>query len=409
MRLCHFSLIILLLLTIISAVLVRAQPRPVVILEINGNIDEGKVYLVRRAASIADSGVLVIVINSYGGYISSMDEIISILKACPCITVAFIPTGAKAVSAAAGVALAVDKLYLGKGSVIGGCKPIPADEKIQEYMVARIKSLMEEKNVSNPDIIAQELVIESRTFTVKEAVEAGLALGEAASLQDVLRREGLENTTAHYITSDLISDLLSLIVDPGVALLFIVLGVLLIALEFHVTGFQGWGILGVILILTALYTFNIIGVNLFAFLLLSTGIILILLELFKPGIQLFGLAGGIFVSLAVAIEYYTQPYITISNLTLTALVILGLIGVFIGFIILKASETLRLKATSLEERLVGKRGQAKTEIKPGKRGVVIVESEEWTAESDEEIHAGENIVVVEVKGLILRVGKAQDK
>ncbi|QOJ79512.1 nodulation protein NfeD [Infirmifilum lucidum] len=406
MRVQAHVAILCLALALLASPLLTPQPTDTLVVEISGNIDEGKVYLLRKALQESLAGAVILIVDSYGGYVKSMDEMIALIKSCKCKVIAWVPPGAKAVSAATGIALASNKLYLGEGAVIGACKPVPTNEKIESYMVSRLESLLEGKGVRGAADIARKLVAESKTLTVSEAISLGIADGRANSLADVLRLEGLEGTLLTYVRPDAVSDLLSFITDPGVAILFMILGVLLLALEIHVTGFQGWGVAGAVLILLALYTFGIIGINLLTLILVATGAALILLELFKPGIQVFGLAGTALVVLAIILEYYTQPYFSPSSLTVAALLILGALVAFIGFIIFKASETLKIKTPSLEEKLIGKIGTAKTEIRPGKRGVVVVESEEWTAESDEEIHEGEKIVVIGVYGLILRVRRA---
>ena len=55
------------------------------------------------------------------------------------------------------------------------------------------------------------------------------------------------------------------------------------------------------------------------------------------------------------------------------------------------------------ERLVGLTGLAKTDIEPDKPGVVLAESEEWTATSEQPIPAGARVRVVGVEGLRLKV------
>ena len=64
-----------------------------------------------------------------------------------------------------------------------------------------------------------------------------------------------------------------------------------------------------------------------------------------------------------------------------------------------------MKKPTLEERLIGKVGIAKTPISPTKPGVVYVEGETWTAYSSEEIKEGEKVVVEKVSGLTLYVKK----
>jgi len=52
---------------------------------------------------------------------------------------------------------------------------------------------------------------------------------------------------------------------------------------------------------------------------------------------------------------------------------------------------------------VGKTGVAKTDIVPGRVGVVLAEHEFWSAVSEEHIKAGETVVIVDVDGLTLKV------
>jgi len=49
----------------------------------------------------------------------------------------------------------------------------------------------------------------------------------------------------------------------------------------------------------------------------------------------------------------------------------------------------------------------KKKIKAGGEGVVLVESELWTATSDEELEEGEKVVVLGVSGLKLVVGRRE--
>jgi membrane protein implicated in regulation of membrane protease activity len=55
---------------------------------------------------------------------------------------------------------------------------------------------------------------------------------------------------------------------------------------------------------------------------------------------------------------------------------------------------------------VGKIGQVKEDIIPGKVGYVLLEGELWEAISDEVIHKGETVTVIERQGLKLKVKRA---
>ena len=55
--------------------------------------------------------------------------------------------------------------------------------------------------------------------------------------------------------------------------------------------------------------------------------------------------------------------------------------------------------------MLGRRGVAKGPLHPS--GTVLVRGEYWTAESDEEIEAGERVEVTSIDGLKLRVRRAR--
>jgi len=67
---------------------------------------------------------------------------------------------------------------------------------------------------------------------------------------------------------------------------------------------------------------------------------------------------------------------------------------------------LRKKRSEIFE-MVGKEGVAKEDIEPGREGYVLVEGELWRATSKDHIKAGDTIVVIGKKGLLLEVRKKQ--
>ena len=82
------------------------------------------------------------------------------------------------------------------------------------------------------------------------------------------------------------------------------------------------------------------------------------------------------------------------------------IGLLFAVILTFALRTLHSPLQSGVQTLVGKSGFAKNDI--GATGQVQIESELWSAEAVEgsgQIHAGESVEVVDVKGLRLKVRK----
>jgi membrane-bound serine protease (ClpP class) len=392
---------------LVAAALILAQPPRVIVVRLEGTIDEGLVYLTRKAVNEAQGGVLVVVLNSYGGYLRSADSIAEEILSCRCRTLAWVPPGSKAVSAATLVALAAQKLYLSRGAVIGAAKPSPPDEKVMEYVSSRLAGLLERRGVANATELARSMVYEARALTADKAVKLGVADGLAESLEELLSKEGLSGAAAEPVEPDLLRDVYSLIFNPLLAIAFLLLGALLLALEFHVAGFQGWGVAGAVLVLLALYTFNVVGLSLAAALLASLGAALLVLEFLKPGVQVFGVSGAVLLLLAILLVYYSSPF-ALSASAAAALAAVAVLCGLLAVIIMKGAEALRLRAPSLEERLVGKMGIARTAITP-QGGVVLVESELWSAVSSEEIPPGSAVRVVGVDGLTLRVERLKDK
>ncbi|MEM0377327.1 MAG: NfeD family protein [Thermofilum sp.] len=387
------------------AILAAAQPPRVVVVRLDGAVDEGMVYLIRRAAAEAERGVLVVELDSYGGYLQSADRAVAEIVACNCRVVAWVPPGGKATSAATIIALAAEKLYIAPGAVLGAVKPTPSDEKTMEYVYSRLLSLLERKGVPNSTSIARSMVYDAKAISYEEALRLRVADGSAGSIEELLRAEGLSGTVAERLPSDTLREVYSLIFNPLLAILFLLLGVLLISLEFHVTGFQGWGVAGAALVLLALYTFNLVGLGLVTLFLALLGSALILLELLQPGIQIFGLAGAAMLLLATLLEYFSNPP-ALSGAAVPVLAGLAILAGLAAVIVAKGAEVVRTPAPSRESVLIGKIGIARTPVSQA-GGVVLVESELWSAVSEEEIPAGSRVIVVGVDGLTLRVRKAE--
>lgn len=338
-----------------------------------------------------------------------MDKIVETVLSCPCRTVSWIPPGGKAVSAAAVVALSAGELYVGKGAVLGACHPWPADEKVLAYMTKRIESLLVKHGVENATQLATGMVYNNTTLDYKELLKLGLASGEADSFDQLLSELGLSGARVVTYRRDFVSDLFSFLFDPGTALMLVVLGILLVIFGVKAGGHHGILLTGLALLALAFYSLDIIGGNLLTFALLALGVFSLVLELKKPGIQVFGVLGLTLIFLAVMFEYYRRPYVEFGFNLLPLIAGFMVLAGFLLFVIMKASATLKLRPVNVEDKVLGKTGYAKTRIEPGKPGVVNVESEDWTAVSEEVIEPGEEVRVKGIRGLTLIVERASDK
>ena len=400
---------------IASSLTITNSNKTAVIVYINARIDEGTYLVVKRGVEVATNShakYMILVFNTYGGYLFSMDKIIEELAKVPCEKIAWIPPSSKAVSAGAIIALSCDEIFVARDSVFGVCQPKPYSEKIASYVETRIRALLTKRGIYNETLVKmlEEMVTKNRGFTGEELVKLGLAVGYANTLNDLLKKLGLspERVSTIEIKRDLLCDFIAFITDPGVALVMLIVGILLIILEIKVTGFQGWGILGGVLIAISLYSMGLIGLNLLALTLVILGITSIIIELKKPGIQLFGITGIALLILAVVVSYIQQPYINIWKYVLPTSAVIGTISAFLVFIMIKAGQAIRLKRPSIRERLIGKIGRAKTDVHPDKPGVVYVEGEDWSAFSRRNIiKAGSKVRVYDYKNGFLYVEEAK--
>ncbi len=392
-----------------AALEARAPGSTAAIVSVIGNIDGGMVSLIERAVSSAANNNMsvVLVIDSYGGYVASADRIAEVLVGSGVRCVSYIPPGGKAASAASMVAIACGKIYMGAGSSIGAAKPIPSDEKTISYVASRFRALAQ-RAYGDPErvSIAERFVRESLTLTDREAVAMGIAY-PASSLEDVLGRENL-SMGPRYDKSPF-EDLVSVISDPLIYSLILSVGFYLILAEIFVTGFQGYAIAGVFLILLALYGMSLVPPDLLVIALLLSGMVLALIEIMTPGFGVFGIAGIVLLAVGLYMLITQRPPGTLSiELAGAAALILGL-GGLMGFIAYKAGQAVRMKRYRQEELIVGRIGVAKTDIDETTPGVVYVAGEEWTAYSlGDRIPAGSKVEVVSMEGLILRVRRAED-
>src|SRR5256885_2152659 len=102
-----------------------AAAKKVFVLPIRAEIEPSLVYIVRRGvkeARAAKADLLVIDMDTNGGRVDSMEEIIKIITRFPGQTVTYVNT--KAFSAGALMSFVTQKIYMAPQSVIGAAAPV---------------------------------------------------------------------------------------------------------------------------------------------------------------------------------------------------------------------------------------------------------------------------------------------
>ncbi|MCS7386602.1 MAG: nodulation protein NfeD [archaeon GB-1867-005] len=392
-----------------------ANAKRVYLAELEMTIDRGAYEFLSDALAKAerDGAPLILRLNTYGGYMESMDLIIDLILNAKVTVVAWIgPRGAKATSAGTFIAMAAQRIVMADGTVIGSCQPRsidpaqPVDPKVLNYAIAKMRALAERRygvNDSRVDI-AVKFVTENLDLTAREAYSLKMIDFLADSVEEILDELGLTGAEVITLSPGITSQIYSFLNDPLIIGLFFELGFWLILIDLFTAGIQVYGFVGAALIVLALFGMGILGVSATIIALMIVGAALVFVELKYPGIQIFGFAGLAMWIISIILMYREQPYIEVTIPQYAIIASLAVGGGFLLFYLHRLRQAMRLRKRMFDpKKLIGMVGTAKTDIKPGKYGVVHAASDNWTAFSDYEIKAGEKVKIIEVVGLKIKV------
>lgn len=188
-------------------------------------------------------------------------------------------------------------------------------------------------------------------------------------------------------------------IEPDIAYLLLVVGLLAITIEIIQPGGFVAGILGAILLVGAGFILADLPVNELGAALIVGGVALLVVEVFLPGgvVGALGLVGVIVGGLTL---FDAGSGVRVSRGVLIG-VALGVVG--FGLLVLRALMKVRRSvsppATSAD--LVGQTGVVERTLDP--EGVVRAGGESWSARSKERVEAGAHVRIRKVDGLVLEV------
>ena len=258
-------------------------------------------------ADAAGADVVVLVLRTPGGLVDSTRDINTAIIESRVPVVVFVgPSGARAASAGFLITIAADVAAMAPGTHIGAAHPVAgsgqpmdetASEKAASDVAAYARSLAAQRgrNVE----LAEDAVVDSRSFTEEEALEAEPplidlvvddldALVEALDGRAVTRWDGREEVlrTAggqlERIEMTWRQRLLSAIAHPQIAVLLLSLGTLGLTIELWSPGAILPGVVGGLCLLLAFFALQILPVNYVGLLLLLFGLVLLVLEMVTP-------------------------------------------------------------------------------------------------------------------------------
>ncbi|MFW5945575.1 MAG: NfeD family protein [Candidatus Natronoplasma sp.] len=369
-----------------------AEEDTVYSITIHDDIDGGAAHYVERAISRAeDDGVpLIIKIDTPGGLLNPTRDIVNAILRSDITVVTWItPRGAWGYSAGAFITLAGDVAVMDDGASIGSAEPRPADNKTIQAMASWIQEIAEEQD--RPGEEARKFVIDNMNINATKALDLGLIDYIEDDDDEVLERIGRSDSTIRQIQKGFTGQLLSLLTNPTIAFLLLLLGILGLVTEITTGGVGVPGIGGGISLILAFIGLMILELSTVGIILIILGVVLLTAEYFEPGFGVFGIGGAIALFLGI-LFVGDEPYFEISTNILMGLVVV-IIGV--SFFVIWAVRRAQTKDVETGmETMKGAGGKVTRTL--DKDGVVKVRGERWAATSKEVIDEEENIVVKDI-------------
>jgi len=421
----------------------RAATPPVIVVDVKGTIGVGTGHLIEEVLARARTeraGLVVLRLDTPGGLVSATREVISAILASPVPVVVFVaPTGARAASAGTYIAYAAHVAAMAPGTHLGAATPVqmgappgpgPAprrdgekpesdqpgamERKVLNDAVAYLRSLAQLRG-RNAEW-AEKAVREGATLTADEAEREKVVDLLAGNVGDLLDR--LEGRTVRTADGEHVlatrharvlevepswkSRLLSIVTDPNIAFILLMIGIYGIIFEFWHPGLAGPGIVGAICLLVGLMALSVLPINLAGLSLLVLGIGMMAAEAFTPGIGVLGLGGvisfilgGLFLfdPTGADIDFAVAWPVVVGAALTNALLFVGLLGMIL--------RVRRRKVVTGAEQMIGLEGSV-VDWENG-RGRIRVHGEIWSARSTAPLAPGTPVQIERRDGLTLHV------
>jgi membrane-bound serine protease (ClpP class) len=375
-----------------------------------------------QAAAEKDDAVL-IEINTPGGVMDAMREIMGKIIASPVPVIIYVtPSGSRAASAGFFILESADVAAMAPGTNTGAAHPVgpfggdikgTMKEKIEQDATALMRSVVAKRgrNVQ----VAESAVLQSKSFTDSEALSQKLIDYVAPDEQDLFRQiasKPVKRFNGQTITLNLTGKqergmdetlkehILSFLMDPDIAFILLAIGALGLYTEFNHPGAVWPGTVGIVFILLAVFALHLLPIRFAAVVLIFASFVLFALEA-KFATHGVLAIGGISILVIGALLLVDAPIPEMRVKLATALAVsvpLGGITVFLMTVALRAR---RNKVMTGAEGLIGEVAIAQTPLAPA--GKVFVHGEIWDAVATANVPAGEKVVVHEVDGLQLKV------
>jgi len=296
-------------------------------------------------------------------------------------------------------------------------KPIPVTgdtmtKKIVNDAIAYIRSMAEMRG-RNADW-AEQAVREGVSLSSEQALRQNVIDIIATDTNDLLAKVdgwqvNINGQDAILETSDLAiktiepdwrNELLSVITNPNVAYILMLLGIYGLFFELTNPGFVLPGVIGGICLLLALYALQLLPVNYAGLALMILGVIFMVAELFAPSFGALGI-GGIIAFVAGSVILFDTEGSEI-QVAISIIIAVTIISAVFFLIVLRMVFTAHRKpVVSGVDEMLGSIGQVLEDFEGS--GRIHIHGEAWQVKSKLPLKRGDQVRVTAIDGLVLSV------
>jgi len=388
-----------------------------------------------KTAEDAGADALVIQIDTPGGLVDSMQEMMKNILASSVPVITYVsPQGAQSASAgvfivyASHVAAMAPNTTIGSAEVIfegggddGGSSETPTGNdaamrrKVTNELVSKIRNLAVTHG-RNADF-AERAVRESANLGAQAALDQKVIDVLANNVEDLLAQvDGrtvvmesgkatlhTKGATIRNLTLSFGEEILLIITNPSVAFVLISLGTLGITWEFINPGSVFPGVVGALCLLIGFLALGTLPINAAGVVFLLLSFVFFIADIFTPshGILTAGGIASLILGGLLLINTEGLPGVP----SVSPYVVAGTasaLGAFFFYAVYKVFQARRYRPATGRESLVGSVAEARTDLSPN--GMVFVEGELWNAVSTNgPIPSGRKVRVVGADGLTLTV------
>jgi membrane-bound serine protease (ClpP class) len=388
-----------------------------------------------RAIAHANSDgarALLVELNTPGGLLDSTRTMAgAILSSRVPVIVYVSPAGARAGSAGFFLLESADIAAMSPGTNAGAAHPViefggqpdaTMNQKIENDAEAFLRSYVTKRN-RNAEA-AEAAVHTSHSYTAQEALDQHLIdliasndweLLRALDGREITRMDGskltlhLAGARIETLRPTLRDGLLGWLVDPNIALLFLVGGALLIYLEFNIPGTIVPGALGTLMVLLAIFGLDLLPIRFTSVLLLVAALVLLLLEAKFGGHGVLAVAGIVCLAFGM-LTLVAAPVPEMAVSPWVAFAVSAAFGLITVLLVRLAVRARRMKSRLGASAMVGSWASAMEPLTPEghlPEGHVLVDGEIWRAWASEPVAAGAPVRVVGCEQYRLHVEPAE--